>query len=90
MDEPRWGNCYAMFPGLHQQHYSQNTVGPVQHFLTLEYQRTAKPTLNPGSPCRKDHFHFTDGKADAQTNEGTSEAAGEGGACLGTAGEHLP
>lgn len=73
-----------------QQRYDQNTVRPVQHLLPPEYQRTAKPTLNPGSPCIKYHFHFTDGKADAQTNEGASEAAQEGGAGLGTAGEHLP
>lgn len=74
---------------IHQQHLNRNTVRPEQHFLPLVYQRTAKPALNPGSPCIKYNFHFTDGKADAQTNEGASEAAREGGACLGTAGEHL-
>jgi len=62
----------------------------VQHLLCLEHERIAKTTPNPGSSCIKYHFHFTDGKADAQTNEGASGAAREGDAGLGTAGEHLP
>lgn len=73
-----------------QQLYNCNTVRPAQNLLPLEYQRTAKTTLNPCSPCIKYHFHFTDVKADAQTNKGASEAAQEGAADLGTTEEHLP
>lgn len=75
---------------IRQQHYDQNIVRPAQHLLPLEYQRTAKPPQNPGSPCIKHHFHFTDGKGGAQTNEGAAEAARQGGAGLGTAEERLP
>lgn len=77
---------------IRQQHRSWSTVRPVQHLLPPEHQRTATTTQNPGSPCVKYHFHFTEGKADAQTStsEGASKAAGEAGAGLGTAGDYLP
>lgn len=61
-----------------------------EHLLHLENQGTAKIIQSPCDPCMKYHFCLTDGKADAQTNEGASKAVWEDAVRLGTAIEHLP